>query len=32
MCLTQSQFAALIEGIDWTRVRGIEIRAPAALL
>ena len=30
MRLTPSQFAALIEGLDWTRVREVEVRTPQA--
>lgn len=30
MRLTPSQLAALIEGLDWTRVREIEVRTPQA--
>ena len=30
MRLTPSQLAALIEGLDWTRVREVEVRAPQA--
>lgn len=30
MRLTPSQLAALIEGLDWTRVREIEVRPPRA--
>jgi transposase len=30
MRLTPSQLSALIEGLDWTRVREIEVRAPQA--
>jgi transposase len=30
MRLTPSQLAALIEGLDWTRVRAVEVRAPQA--
>lgn len=30
MRLTPSQLAALIEGLDWTRVREVEVRAPEA--
>ena len=30
MRLTSSQLAALIEGLDWTRVRELEVRAPTA--
>jgi transposase len=32
MRLTPSQLSALIEGLDWTRVRGVEVRAPTAVL
>jgi len=32
MRLTASQLAALIEGLDWTRVRELEVRAPTATL
>ena len=32
MRLTSSQLAALIEGLDWTRVRELEVRVPAATL
>lgn len=28
--LTPSQLAALIEGLDWTRVREVEVRVPQA--
>ena len=31
MRLTPSQLAALIEGLDWTRVRAIEVRPPRAV-
>jgi len=30
MRLTSSQLSALIEGLDWTRVRQIEVRTPQA--
>lgn len=30
MRLTPSQLAALIEGLDWTRVRELEVRTPRA--
>ena len=30
MRLTSSQLSALIEGLDWTRVREIEVRTPQA--
>lgn len=30
MRLTPSQLAALIEGLDWTRVRELEVRTPQA--
>jgi transposase len=30
MRLTPAQLAALIEGLDWTRVRELEVRAPTA--
>jgi transposase len=30
MRLTPSQLAALIEGLDWTRVREVEVRTPQA--
>jgi hypothetical protein len=30
MRLTPSQLSALIEGLDWTRVREIEVRTPQA--
>ena len=30
MRLTPSQLAALIEGLDWTRVREVEVRVPQA--
>jgi len=30
MRLTPAQLAALIEGLDWTRVREIEVRPPHA--
>lgn len=30
MRLTPAQLAALIDGLDWTRVREIEVRAPTA--
>lgn len=30
MRLTPAQLAALIEGLDWTRVREVEVRAPQA--
>ena len=30
MRLTPSQLAALIEGMDWTRVRELEVRTPVA--
>ena len=30
MRLTPSQLAALIDGLDWTRVREVEVRAPQA--
>ena len=32
MRLTPSQLSALIEGLDWTRVRELEVRAPTAVL
>lgn len=32
MRLTPSQLSALIEGLDWTRVRALEVRAPTAVL
>jgi transposase len=32
MRLTPSQFSALIEGLDWTRVRELEVRPPTAVL
>jgi transposase len=32
MRLTPSQLSALIEGLDWTRVRAVEVRAPTAVL
>lgn len=32
MRLTPSQLSALIEGLDWTRVREIEVRTPTAVL
>ena len=30
MQLTSAQLAALIEGLDWTRVRALEVRTPTA--
>ena len=30
MRLTPSQLSALIEGLDWTRVRAVEVRTPRA--
>jgi transposase len=32
MRLTSSQLAALVEGLDWTRVRAVRVRAPQATL
>ena len=32
MRLTSSQLAALLEGMDWTRVRAIRVQAPQAAL
>jgi transposase len=32
MRLTSSQLAALLEGMDWTRVRAIRVRAPQTAL
>ena len=32
MRLTPAQLSALIEGLDWTRVREVEVRAPTAVL
>jgi transposase len=32
MRLTPAQLAALIEGLDWTRVQAIELRRPRAVL
>ena len=32
MRLTASQFSALLEGLDWTRVRPMRVRAPRAVL
>jgi transposase len=32
MRLTPAQLSALIEGLDWTRVRDVEVRAPTAVL
>ena len=32
MRLTSSQLAALLEGMDWTRVRAVRVRAPQATL
>ena len=32
MRLTSSQLGALLEGMDWTRVRAIRVRAPQAAL
>ena len=32
MRLTASQLAALVEGLDWTRVRAVRVRAPQATL
>jgi hypothetical protein len=30
--MTPAQLAALIEGLDWTRVRDVEVRTPTAVL
>jgi transposase len=30
MRLTSAQLTPLIEGLDWTRVRGLDVRAPTA--
>jgi transposase len=32
MRLTSSQLSALLEGLDWTRVRAVRVRAPQATL
>ena len=32
MRLTPAQLSALIEGLDWTRVRDVEVCAPTAVL
>jgi transposase len=32
MRLTPAQLSALIEGLDWTRVRNVEVRVPTAVL
>lgn len=32
MRLTSAQLAALIEGLDWTRVHALDVRAPTATL
>jgi transposase len=32
MRLTSSQLSALLEGLDWTRVRAVRVHAPQATL
>ena len=32
MRLTPAQLSALIEGLDWTRVRDVEVRTPTTVL
>jgi transposase len=32
MRLSSSQLSALIEGLDWTRVRAVRVRAPQVTL